>query len=149
MADYASLKAELALTEYAGLSDADAASHFNAKTVTSTRKVPLSVIQQYCLENGIYGKLLARQANNTNPQAQGAAMVMIDIFKYLKLDTLDTSQTAFTQGVSALVAAGDLTPQQASDIAAMASVVGPYYAQTGQFGVQVSAIDMAFARKVS
>lgn len=150
MANYASLKAELANAEYAGLSDADAAIHYNAKTITSVQPIPRDVFAKYLFDSGMYAVLLARTADTdpTHAVARGVALTILDDVKFVQLSSVDTSTQSFQTGLAALTALNDVNSQNISDLTSMATVVTPYYSQPGQFGFPVSADDVHYARSL-
>ena len=89
---------------------------------TVMQDVPLDTVLRYCVDNGIYPKLLARMANPSDPVSQIVATVLIDILKYLKLDPINLESPTLTSGLAVLVGVGDVTPSQAQAFQAMATV---------------------------
>lgn len=77
MSIYATLKAELAKPEYAGLSDAEAAAAINAKTVTRKRAVDIGTINAMADGMGLTAKIrtLLRNTNAELAAAHGAENV--------------------------------------------------------------------------
>lgn len=150
MPDYKALKTELALAEYAALSDADSATHYNAKSVTAVQPISHDVFAKYLFDSGLYAILLNRSQDTdpTHATAKAVAQTLIDYLKYIQLPTLDTSTAVFQGGMAILTSLGDVTPQNTADLTALATVVTPYYRQPGQFGYPVSADDVHYARSL-
>ncbi len=150
-ADYNALKSELALPEYSGLSAADAAAHYNAKTVSAARDVPLADFERYLLDSGLYALLVARMkdVSPADAMAIAAAQTVLDDVRYLKVDPVKVTSTAFQTGLAALVAIGDVSTQNVADIQALATLITPYYATTGQWGSPITAAQVNYARSLS
>jgi len=116
------LIAELSLPAYASMTDQEAADSINAKTVASTRLVPIWEIKQHAILNGYWPLLKAGQLNS-DPQVAGLCLSVIDWVEDPKLQTIDLTLVPVQGMIAGLVSFGLLTQAQADAMMDMKDVV--------------------------
>lgn len=142
-ADYAQLKTELALAEYSGLSDVDAASHFNAKTATTVNPLlTVDVLRSWAASSGARSAI---ETGITNTNAT-VASICLSVRDFLLGGgaPLDLASTNIQTMIGALVQATVLTSDQQTSLFALQNQTVPYYMTV--FGFPATDADIAAAR---
>lgn len=116
------LAEELSKPEYAGMTDQQAADAVNAKTVASTRLVPIWELKQHAILNGYWPLVKAGQLNS-DPQVAGLCLSVIDWVEDPKLQTIDLTLAPVQGMIAGLVSFGLLTQAQANAVMEMKDVV--------------------------
>lgn len=125
------LIAELSKPEYATLSDQHAADAINAKTVASTRLVPIWELKQHAILNGYWPLVKAGQMDSQNPQKAGLCLSVIDWVEDPKLQTINLQLAAVQAMIAGLVSFSLLTQSQADEVLAMGSITIPWTQSVG------------------
>jgi hypothetical protein len=153
MPDYAALKSETLLPEYSGLSDADAATHYNAKTVfVRVRSVPIAEVLKW----GGHGPLdaidVAQTFTNADPAIQKAvrasAKAAMRMFNGA-VTSFDVDDADNLKMVDLFVAEGVFSAADKASLLAKGDTTVPYYAQPDQWGSPVTAAQINHARSLS
>jgi hypothetical protein len=133
------LKDELSDPQYIGTYE-EKAQAYNAKTVQIVKRVSLAALQLYAADQGIVFNLRARESDVSDPAAQAAASKIMYMFsKDYRPEDVDVSDAAFQAGLTALVAAGDITSTQADEITGMG----------GSEQIHISAVNSALPKTIS
>lgn len=135
--DYAALRAEIALSKYGGMTDAQIATAVTAETVTTAQDVAISAVGGYMLARGIIAKADAWAA--ANPADTSGVLVAIRSLEGLMasphLTVVEMSNpdiaAAVQQMIGGMAAAGIMTSAQQTEILAMAQINTTRAAQLG------------------
>ena len=152
MADYSALRAALDDPAYLGLTDSDAAAHFNA--VTQAMRVPvisITAVLQWAgagpLDTIDAGQSFAHPDAPTQRAVRAACKAAMRLFNGTT-DNFDLDSPTNRQLLGLFVAVGIVTAPERDALLALGDRLAPLYSQPGQFGVPASAADVAHARSL-
>lgn len=135
--DYAALKAEIALSKYGGMTDAQIAVALAADTITIMQDVPISAVGGYMLARGITAAADAWATAHPDDTTGvlSAVRSLLGLLASPHLTTVEMSNptiaAAVEQMLGGMVAAGIMTSTQQAEILALASTSTTRAAQLG------------------
>lgn len=155
MPDYSAMKAEIALSVYSTMTDAQIAIALNALTVTSTVDVPISMLEGYLRQNGLMSSLTTYGENPptgaptmaVTAARELAGMVLSPHLSFVQMSD-PTTQANITAMLTALVSAGEIDQSHETAVLAMASATQSTVQSWG-FSYQLTDQDIMAARKWS
>jgi len=117
------LATELAKPEYASMSDQEAASAINAKTVTVRRLVETWRVKQYAIEQGIWPQivLIREDATQEDLVLRGLCVSVVSWIDDPGIKTIDVDLPKVQEMLGGLIAYTIATQEQANAIIEMAN----------------------------
>lgn len=123
MTDYAGLKAEIALPQYAGMTDAQIAAALLSPIPAPALPFAWKAVKTIVQVSGTWSKVVLRSRLSDGSAANLAAINSVETDDSLLINVADPGATsAMSGGLGALLAAGDIT---LADVAAINALMTP------------------------